>query len=237
MKIAALSDFHIGSMAWADPFGHSEEDFLGFLDRLEAGHDHIVLLGDIYQTDHGLLPGAESSRRQLDAERDRYPRLAERMAGPGYHYIGGNHDDRIWNEVGAVETLRLEGNGFAALFIHGHQFDPLLNGPVKLLSNFSTWVAGRLRRLNLVSAVEQLEFLDVGLKDAWFSNDRDPYAKAARRLLEEHGVDVVVMAHTHIPERMELEEGILVNSGSCSRGRKTHVSIDTENCEVTLVTD
>lgn len=237
MRIAALSDFHIGSMAWADPFGHGEEDFLGFLDRLEADHDHIVLLGDIYQTDHGLVPSSESSRRQLDAARERYPRLAERMAGPGYHYIGGNHDDRIWDQVGAVETLRLEANGFGAFFIHGHQFDPLLNGPVKLISNTSTWVAGRLRRFNLIFAVEPLENLDVNLKDAWFSNNRDPYAKAARRLLEEHKVDVVVMAHTHIPEQMELPEGILINTGSCSRGRKTHVSIDTENCEISLVTE
>ena len=57
MRIAALSDFHIGARAYTDEFHHAEADFLAYLAALEADHDHIVLVGDIYQTEHALLPG------------------------------------------------------------------------------------------------------------------------------------------------------------------------------------
>lgn len=236
MRIAALSDFHIGSMEGADPFGHSERAFLAFLDRLEADHDRLVLLGDIYQTDHGLLPGTESARILLHTAQKRYPRLAERMAGPHYHYVGGNHDRFTWNDVNAVESLRLEDNGLAALFIHGHQFDPLLNGPIRHLSHLSTWVAGRLRRFRLLGAVESLERTDVFVKDALFRGRLGPYRRAAQRLAEQHGVRVVVMGHTHVPVRVPLHGGVLVNVGSCSHGKKTHVSIDTATGEIRLHT-
>ena len=45
MRIAAISDFHIGATALTDTFGHAEDAFLRWLDRLEARHDRIVLLG------------------------------------------------------------------------------------------------------------------------------------------------------------------------------------------------
>ena len=44
MKIAAISDLHIGAYARSDSFGHAQDAFLRLLDGLEATHDLIVLL-------------------------------------------------------------------------------------------------------------------------------------------------------------------------------------------------
>jgi len=42
MRIAAISDFHIGSSKGSDCFGHEVRAFSEFLDVLEASHDRIV---------------------------------------------------------------------------------------------------------------------------------------------------------------------------------------------------
>ena len=68
---------------------------------------------------------------------------------------------------------------------------------------------------------------DVALKHRRFGHADGPYARAARRLLREHDADLVVMGHTHVPHLHVLPEGRVVNTGSCSRGRRMHVTIDT----------
>ena len=69
MRIAVISDLHIGTRAHSDTFQHDPTDFQRFLDVLERDHDHIVLLGDVYQCDHGWSP--TNSRRELAAARAR----------------------------------------------------------------------------------------------------------------------------------------------------------------------
>ena len=55
-----------------------------------------------------------------------------------------------------------------------------------------------------------------------------------RALLGKQCADVVVMGHTHIPDRLELPEGIYANTGSCSVGQRMYVSIDTARRSVEL---
>ena len=233
MRIAALSDFHIAALCWADPFEHDEKSFLRFLDRLEAGHDRIVLLGDIYQTDHGILRTEGSALRQLRMARRRLPELTARFSKPGYHYVCGNHDEQVCAHVGAVDSLRLEEDGYAILFIHGHQFDPILNNALRT-AHLSTWTAGRLRFAGLRLVAQWLEFLDVHLKDLKFTGADDPYLEAARGLMVQRRANAVIMGHTHVPGRFVMPEGILVNTGTCSRGRTMYASIDTARRSITL---
>ena len=56
MRIAVLSDFHVGATDATDSFYHAESAFLPYLDELEGEHDLIVFLGDIFQTEYGALP-------------------------------------------------------------------------------------------------------------------------------------------------------------------------------------
>ena len=74
MRLAALSDFHIGARAGMDEFRHDEQRFLERLARVVASHDRVVLVGDIYQTDHALFTGPRAAARQLQLARRRLPR-------------------------------------------------------------------------------------------------------------------------------------------------------------------
>ncbi len=226
MRIAALSDFHIGARGYTDEFHHTEDRFLAFLTELEATHDRIVLVGDIYQTEHDLLFGRRAAARQLARARQRMPALAERLAGPMYTYVHGNHDAVARHEMGAPDLVRLAADGFAAVFIHGHQFDPVFRRAYRA-ARAATWLTGRMRRAGLRPLAQWFEGRDIAIKHRRFGHAQGPYAEAARGLLREHGADVVVMGHTHVPHRHALPEGLVVNTGSCSRGRFMHVSIDT----------
>ncbi|HRI07958.1 MAG TPA: metallophosphoesterase family protein [Nannocystaceae bacterium] len=233
MKIAAISDLHIGPRRWMDEFRHAEATFLAFLDRLERTHDLIVLVGDVFQTDHDLFPGRRGAVRQLMGARRRLPALAERFARPPYRYVHGNHDQIARDHLGAAETLRLEADGYCAFFVHGHQYDPIFRR-AEVLARSASWFTGRLRAAGLRPVAQWFEANDIRIKHERFHRGDGPYLSAGRRLLREHSADVVVMGHTHVPVRVEAPEGLIVNTGSCSIGQEMYVSIDTRARAVEL---
>lgn len=234
MRIAALSDFHIGATDATDCFGHSERDFLAYLDDLERDHDLIVFLGDIFHTEYGALPDRATARRQLAMARARVPRLCERMARPGYRYIHGNHDEVARQVLAAPTFLRIRADDFTLFFIHGHQYDPMLRAPLYPLSRAATWFTGRLRRVGLAPVANHLERRDVEIKHRRLGGTDGPYMRAARRLLRQHRADCVLMGHTHVPLRRVLPGGLAVNTGTCCHGQRCHVSIDTETRSVAV---
>jgi UDP-2,3-diacylglucosamine pyrophosphatase LpxH len=207
-------------------FQHREAEFLRFLDALEESHDRIVLLGDLYQTEHGLVPSRESARRHLHAARRRTPDMTRRFESPRYVYLHGNHDEIAREELGIDTALRLEADGFAAYFIHGHQFDPVL-GRAPGAARAATWFTGQLRRIGLRPVAQYFEGKDIAIKDRRLQTMQGPYASAARELMRRHGAHVVVMGHTHVARRHDLPEGVYVNTGSCSLGCRSWVSINT----------
>lgn len=226
MRIAALSDFHIGARHHTDGFRHDLARFVRFLERLEAEHDTIVLLGDIYQTDHALVPTASAARRMLDAARRRVPALTERFATAPYVHVHGNHDAIAGAALGAPERLRLPGR-FPVLLIHGHQFDPVAVR-AQWAADLGTWSTGRLRAVGLRPLAWWLEQRDVAIKHQRFRGPQGPYARGAQQLVHEHAVPIVVMGHTHCPDITPLRPGVMVNTGTCSGGRTMWAGIDTE---------
>ncbi|MEX1368354.1 MAG: metallophosphoesterase family protein [Nannocystaceae bacterium] len=226
MRIAALSDFHIGARRHTDGFGHDPERFGRMLDRLEAEHDRVVLLGDIYQTDHTAWPRPSGSSRLLERARRRLPALAERFDRAPYLHVLGNHDAVVGPARGAPERWRAPGP-FAALFIHGHQFDPIAV-KARWAADLGTWSTGRLRAAGLRAVAWWLEQRDVAIKHERFGGPAGPYARGATHLLQEHGARIVVMGHTHVAGITQLAEGVMVNTGTCSGGRTMWASIDTQ---------
>lgn len=231
MRIAAISDLHIGAYARSDSFGHAQDAFLRLLDGLEASHDRIVLLGDIYQTDHGWVPGLGAARRLLDHARERVSALSRRWSESQYLWVHGNHDPVTAAELGAQTEIILGEPGARALFTHGDVFDPTIRS-IPRLSQIGTWFAGRTRALGLISFAEYLEDQDVNIKADQHLAAAGPYATGASSLMARHEVNVVVMGHTHVPQRQELTGGVLANTGTCSRGRFMGVSVDTSTGEV-----
>ncbi len=226
MRIAAISDFHIGATEQTDCFRHGADSFHSFLDSLEQSHDRIVLLGDIYQSEYGPWFGRAVEQRQLALGQKRLPSLWRRFQGAGYVYLHGNHDEAAAEANGALPSVKLGADGFFAYFIHGHQFDPLLQ-TVAPLARGSTWVSGRVRRVGLRAVADWLEHQDVSVKHRKFRGAEGPYALGARKLLRAQQVDAVIMGHTHVPQYLELPEGVYANTGTCSRGQRMFVTIDT----------
>jgi len=50
MHVAVISDVHLGTGGRTDAFGHDDAEFLRFLRFLEHQFEHILLLGDIWET-------------------------------------------------------------------------------------------------------------------------------------------------------------------------------------------
>ena len=233
VKIAALSDFHIGIAARMDAFGHRRDDFLRFLDDLEDEHDQIVFLGDIYQCDHGLRTGPLSAQKQLAMARERTPWITERLSRPGYTLVHGNHDAVTARVLGAPTAVRLGSDDFSVLLTHGDAHDPVI-GTAPRVSATATWASGRLRSAWMRPVADWLEGRDVDIKAKRFQVAGGPYARAAEGLLTQHGVDVVVFGHTHVPWRQEVAGGVLLNTGTCSRSQHMIASIDTEAKTATI---
>ena len=234
MRIAAISDLHIGTRDRTCGFRHAPERFCAFLDRLEADHDEIVLLGDIWQLDHEALPGRASAVRALARARRRATWLDARLRNGRYALVHGNHD--VWTraELGAEHTLVRSYGGHRAVFVHGDDFDPVL-GKATRVSHAATWFTGRLRWAGLRGPAEQLEEQDVRIKARRFQGVDGPYATGARHLARTHQSDLVVMGHTHVPTLIDVGETHLANTGTCSRQRFMGVSVDLGSGKVRLL--
>ncbi len=226
MRIAALSDFHIGIRDRMCALGHTRDGLLRFLDHLESTHDHVVLLGDIYQCDHGLRTGPVSASAQLMLARQRTPWLTERLARPHYTLIHGNHDAITRLALDAPSVVRLGDADFSVLLTHGDAYDPVI-GTAPRVSATATWTSGRIRAAGLRPVADWLEGRDVAIKADRFQIPDGPYARAAAALIAREGVDAVVFGHTHVPWRVEVPGGVLLNTGTCSRGQRMYASIDT----------
>jgi len=236
MRIAVLSDLHIGARARSDAFLHARDRFLALLDDLEATHDRIVLLGDVFQCDQGGWVGEAAEHRELNLALERVAWLSERISRPIYTYVHGNHDSAAVRVLGAVDELLLGDGGFRVLLLHGHQWDPVL-GSTPAATRIATWFSGVLRLLGLCRLASWLEDWDVALKARAWAGEDGPYVRGARERLRARDAHVVVMGHTHVAARHDLPEGIVANAGSCAGGRVEYVSIDTSTRSVTLHPD
>ena len=230
MKLAVISDLHIPAAEAPGSFGHEDGEFLRFLRFLETSFEHIVLLGDIWETLTGRAPG--KSEQQLRVARESHPELAARFSTPRYSYIHGNHDQVAGDTQRAAESLMVEADGVRILFAHGHQQDALVQR-AKFVSETGVWLGGWLRRLGLSSLYQLSERMDqlcAGLTGGGSRAVRQWAASVA----QVYEADVVVTGHTHRAERMECGGRLLLNSGACNQGRYSFLSLDTGNGSYTL---
>src|SRR6187399_117979 len=89
MKLAVISDLHLGAGDRADGFGHDDADFIRFLKFLEGNFERVILLGDIWETLQSRRLG--SARQELELAQAAHPEIAKRFERPKYHYVHGNH--------------------------------------------------------------------------------------------------------------------------------------------------
>jgi predicted phosphodiesterase len=177
-------------------------------------------MGDIYQTDYGVVPGSRSD--VLEAILNRYPRIVRRWGASRYSAIFGNHDLITHKILGSLKQIRLKKDGWRLWFIHGHQFDPFI-GESKRLPYLVTWMIGGMRRKGLHRIADFLEgpFYDFGQRIF------QRLEQAARKALNQGNTHLMVMGHSHQMTCRQLGNGLYVNSGACCWDAMRYVSIDT----------
>jgi predicted phosphodiesterase len=223
MRIAVISDLHLGEGGDADAFGHDDAEFIGFLRRLESEFERIVLLGDIWETltsprlgdAHGTLARARAHHREL----------ARRFETPPYRYVHGNHDHVAALE-GAPTELAIQAAGVRLLFTHGHQQDALVRR-MRWLSELGVWLGAGLRRAGLGPIYRLAQRLDTRRGAATIDAARCGFQAWAIDLARRREADVVVTGHTHLATRGEHGARLFLNSGTCSEGRLSFLAIDT----------
>jgi UDP-2,3-diacylglucosamine pyrophosphatase LpxH len=228
MRIASFGDLHLGHISALDKFqGGEEEELLRFDDHLSRTHQRIVLMGDMYQTDYGTLPG--SRPEVLEMIFRRYPRIVRRWQDTPYTSLFGNHDQIAQKRLGALKQIRLHKDGWRIWFIHGHQFDPFI-GEKAGLPYYVTWMIGGLRRKGMKRLADFLEGPVYDFGQRLFKR----LEGAARRAISLGQHQIVVMGHSHRLAGRSFGRGIYVNSGAPRSGVLPYTSIDTERRTVEI---
>ncbi|MEO8901825.1 MAG: UDP-2,3-diacylglucosamine diphosphatase [Polyangiaceae bacterium] len=224
MEIAVISDLHLGTGDAADGFGHEDGEFLKFLTFLEKNFEKVVLLGDIWETLTGNLPGDPA--HELHRARVSHPEIARRFERPKYVYIHGNHDLIAGAVQATPDELVLYTGGTRILFTHGHQNDDLVQKR-RWLSELGVWLGGWIRRLGLGPLYRLLNELDEKRGGISSDHTRCSFQKWAMNLAAEREFDIVVTGHTHQAANAEHGSRLFLNSGSCSEGQLSFLSMDT----------
>jgi len=162
MRLAVISDLHLGRRDLVDHFGHDDESFVRFLRFLEGAFDRIVLLGDIYETLTSRIP--QQQRAELQAARDAHPAIVRRFERPQYLYVHGNHDLVAGQALRAPEELAIEADGVRLLFTHGHRHDWIIRR-VRHLSEWGVWAGAWLRRIGMHGVFRTFDRLDQRLRE------------------------------------------------------------------------
>ena len=225
MKVAILSDLHIGCPPVPGAFGHPPRAFADYLARLLDTHDQLVLNGDIFQSDHQLIPGITSQRAAIARAVDANPWLHDVLELDQTTLLRGNHDDETQRVLGAGVRHMVDGPVGRLVVTHGDVHDPVI-GTAPGISALATWSSGRIRRIGLGRLAQWLEGRDIAIKGARFSGPAGAYARGAAVELAQHNAQVVVFGHTHQPALLTLAPGIYANPGSASLGHRAHVSVD-----------
>lgn len=220
--VLVASDVHLGA---APP--EREAAFRRWLESAAGRSRHIVINGDLFDFwfEYGsVIPRGYTRTLGLLA------RIVD--AGVRVDYLGGNHDwwggDFLEQEVGVHfhrDALRMELAGHRTLVAHG---DGLGSGDRGY----------RMLRRVLRSPVSRWGFRwlhpDVGAAIARRVSRTDAHANepgprshersallekwARDRLLEEDDLDIVILGHTHLPRRVEIEpDRFYLNAGDWLR--------------------
>lgn len=223
MEIAVISDLHLGRRGPADGFGHDDSEFLRFLDFLERNFEKVVLLGDVWETLTGAIPGDPAGELAL-ARRTRRE-IAQRFERPRYVYVHGNHDLIAAAHDGAPDEYVLHADGQRILFTHGHQSDPLIERR-RWVSELGVWLGGWIRRIGLGALYRLLARWDERRGGISSDGSTEAFQRWAMEVATRREADIIVTGHTHKPTRAEHGSRLFLNSGSCCAGNVSFLSLD-----------
>jgi predicted phosphodiesterase len=223
VSIAVISDLHLGARSSTDLFGHEDSEFIRFLRFLETNFQKVVLLGDIWETLTTPLPRGHAA--ELRRARERHRELAAYLKRPRFTYVHGNHDIVAGRIEGAPSELRLESGGVRFLFAHGHQSDALVMH-ARPISELGVCLGGWIRRAGLGVVYHVFSRLDEVRSDHASEERISQVERWAVRHAQETEAEIVVTGHTHRARCSEHGRTLFLNSGSCSEGQISYLTLE-----------
>ena len=231
MKIAVISDIHLGRGDRADRKRGQDKSLIRLLDYLEADYDQIILLGDIWELLTPKCPGFP--RRELKLVRAAHPELAYRFCQAPYRYIVGNHDRAIEAIESPLQEISLQLDQTHIIFTHGHQFDVWAH-QLRYVGECVVWISGWASRLGTHSLSHFFDWLHNVMT---LSTDHDQVGNLELKLIQrsiEREAHVTVIGHTHVPGITRHNGHYLVNSGHCLGENLHFVSIDSDRKSIAV---
>ena len=232
MRIAVLSDLHLGAFDKADRGRGHDEHLLAVLSALEAEHDQIILLGDVWET--LTCRFSKGLRGCIKGRSRRPPRRCTPIHTAKYRLVSGNHDWITASASGAAQEIMVDSNGLVIRFMHGHQHDPW-SGSLRFISEFIIWFSGWMARLGTDVLIRFFDRLHNLLSKTSVADELGP--SEAKLLADgaDRQVDVTVIGHTHVPGIKTDQGQLLVNSGHCLGGVVHSASLDTDARTIRVV--
>lgn len=229
--IALLSDLHLGRYDHPDGGRVDYLDLVARIEALAARVDLVVLVGDVLELQHGLVPFAFA--HELAVVRRRHADLIQLLSRPGFVRLVGNHDSSLARLAGHHDDLRLDVGGRRLVALHGHQVD-VLHRHVPWLESAGSWGAAMAVR--------------AGFRDAWrlaaetagrVNGMRGAGGEGAftRRVLtwgRARGATWIVHGHEHAPLLLQRDGVTLIRPGATLGSRLRYALLDVVSGEASL---
>ncbi|MGQ9708635.1 MAG: UDP-2,3-diacylglucosamine diphosphatase [bacterium] len=205
-----ISDAHLGSR-----IQEAEQRLAQFLYSIKNRAESLYILGDLFEFWFEYRQVVPSAGLGVVA-----PLAALRRAGTRVVFLRGNHD--VWYKGVLKREFGFEGfydelceviDGKRVFLCHGDALDKQL---IPRLFR-------RLMRSKVDAGLYSIPHPDVGVGLARWIARRSRERGAKPTLIEamrgfaqtkiEQGFDVVIMGHSHIPEILEFDKGVYLNTG------------------------
>jgi len=131
-----------------------------------------------------------------------------------------------YSETGTL-TLTTDGHRYRLTSARGHGFDVYTTFRRKV-SEFCAWIGGWVLRFGFKQLYQAMVKFDAIWRGARTNPAADPFQRWAVALAKQRDADVIVTGHTHIGVTAEHGDRLFLNSGSCSEGRLSYLSLDTK---------
>lgn len=229
-RLVVISDVHLGRGDAETGFGGDAAGLCVALEALADYGDCLIINGDLYDLDRGLVPTAQwLEYRSL---KPRWSCVEETMRARGVRLTTGNHDHTLRGKVvggaPARGAYQLSVGGWRVHVEHGERF----NAWVKRSRSFTsavTWLSGRVSRGPWRPIYELLRRMEARTTD---DRDGGVSRRAARWLLNQPQLDLMIIGHTHQRAAHPLEERWLLNPGDAMRSTIEYLQIDADNAVI-----
>lgn len=221
-RVAILGDVHLGRPGAPLAFAGRDDDFAAWLRELRTRCDAIIVNGDLYDLERGVVPFAfHSELGRLDVE---HRAVLDALADTGAIVLVGNHDAALADLRQAASAVDLATVAGLVRVEHGHRWD----APIKQLRRFTTavtWASGRVVASPARRLFDVMRWLDRRLTGE--ADQRSPVERGAARWLGAHRQYAgLVIGHTHRPLVEAVAGGVLANPGGCVDGVPRWIEVD-----------